>query len=476
MKLSNLTRVLSVGLVAGSALPALAAPMTYPDCAKNVRIKSVPNSAGVFLDESCKVAYVLPPAKGTMQLGEIAPSGNLAHCELVDDMMASQREIGGRIRRLLNAQAKNDSGRSSGPPTAGPFGRSESAPKTDPALDAAKIAEVKELKELIKELRETESEYGKLPGASATMIYELSTDELVEKYQKANSGITFKPLVPTVSYLSFRSVDKENMLENGDVLRFNIDGLGTVPLSAEEANHGAGPVLNPHDGTTQDKSRVFGAALKGQVVLSLVGACRLVDKSGKLKSKYSDSELAAHMSGSVNYSYQLLATRKYKAQHNIATLVKQMRSSTSRGGLFSTKTVNSFLSEKEATDWFKLDYLADDARFPRAEAVKEIKADILDRAVKLIGYTKVGAEAAAPDVAAPRPLGATTVANGLRSGCAHIYCQTGALVLDGLASIFGSQSSEANFTSSYDQWVIDEVSEKQMFNYLGSSTFKTIQK
>jgi hypothetical protein len=71
---------------------AYAAPRKYTNCTEINQIKSPPNSAGFFMSEDCKTAYVLPPAVGAIGLAsyvdEIGSNG-----EMCSTMNGSLRDI-----------------------------------------------------------------------------------------------------------------------------------------------------------------------------------------------------------------------------------------------------------------------------------------------------------------------------------------------------------------------------------------------
>lgn len=470
--------VVSVLVGALTEAHAFSAPMKFAECASRVQVTPVANGAGVFFDESCQVAYVLPPASGEMRLTAMAASQNVAACREVTALQDSTALIANRVRDILKNGTASPARRSGpfggGPSGGGPFGEVETPSKS--TAGSLSQSEVRELLGLLKDIREAGGVYAGVQGATATMIYSLSIEDLVRRYQAANPHITFRALPLVEASLSFHPANKENLGEAPSVLSFAVPGLGQLPLANEQ--QAPGDLQGRFDARSEaasGNSRIFGQSMTGQVVLSLPGTCPFVNPStGKLKNQLEPSEIAAHMVANVQYVYQLQSTRKYQARYNVGSLVRQLKESVSSGGLFHTRTVQTFINERNSRDWFELVFAEDDDRFPKSDLVREIKTDLFARVLKQIGYTKVGASEKGVDTTAPKPLGASIIAGKVRDGCSHEYCQAGALILEGLASVLGEESALARFVSTNDFWAKDDVTEKRMFRYTGSAGFTTL--
>jgi hypothetical protein len=79
MKLSRLSLLFPVASVTALVFPAFATPYMSPKCQPK-GVVPPPNGAGVLFDETCSVAYVMPPVTGQAELSALAQNANLQFC------------------------------------------------------------------------------------------------------------------------------------------------------------------------------------------------------------------------------------------------------------------------------------------------------------------------------------------------------------------------------------------------------------
>lgn len=217
--------------------------------------------------------------------------------------------------------------------------------------------------------------------------------------------------------------------------------------------------------------KIFGESLGGQLILSLQASCPFYDsKNGEMKRKLSKSQLQAYFVANVTYKYYLQAFRRYHARFNLASMVKRIEKSTKKGGFFSTKTVNSLIEEKSSKDWFEITVDSDHNELSFDDISREVKADLISRAMEQITLMNTGSPSQAPSIVTPPANGASTAAKELQK-CPHIYCQAGAAILGVADAIWGGSEAVSNFIKNNDVWAEDRVEERKMFEYHGTSSF-----
>lgn len=85
--IKKLVTVISLTAWSPQLLYATASPSLNNHCTYSLNTPQ--NGTGVLFDESCQVAYVLPPKSGRAEIGALAPSSNLQFCEAVNNVKAT---------------------------------------------------------------------------------------------------------------------------------------------------------------------------------------------------------------------------------------------------------------------------------------------------------------------------------------------------------------------------------------------------
>ena len=491
MKFNLLSQSLTVFLLAPMLTPvvAQAVPVRSPKCAATMHIQSVPNGAGVFFDDECKVAYVLPPQAGEMSLSAIAPSENLERCSAVLSTMQAGDALAKRLKTLADEIAQlgaatasngtdtNSNGRStSGLGAGGLFpSADEPANQTPPVAaggdEVALMAKLTQLADLQMRIDALLTPYSKIEGATGLVLLTMKHQQLVAEYAAKNPGITFLPLTPKASYLTIASTKAMAAGDFSAALSVEVPGVGLVPMAPP--TDGTSNLFRMNASSAPDSSKIFGESLSGQVRLSLTGACPFYSAPQHvLKSSLSANEIGAYLSANVQYSYELQVARSYKASYQLASLVRQIQSKSTHGGFFSTSTAASMIDDHTANSWFKLEQSSEDSQVAYDDLSRTLKSDLMDRVLKQVALATVGSAGGLMDPGQPAADGVSVAANGLRKNCAHIYCQSGAVVLDVLNSAFGSTSTVSNYISNNDYWASDEVTDRRMVPYFGSFSFR----
>lgn len=470
-------------------------PAKNPKCAQGVRVHPPANASGVFFDESCQTAYVLPPIEGQMSLASLAPTSLLGECGAMELRYSTLEQLSRRMdalwKQLNGENISNHAPRSGGAgaggtigdgatlssnsPGNGPSGSDVelvSEPVVEPGLSVDEVMALTEkLDQTYRRLRTVLQDYSKIGAATAQLNYKINMPELVDAYQSLNPGLRFERMLLEVARLAFVSKAAPEQAELSGAISVNIPTIGELPVGGEPLSSQGARVDRPSMDTGV-KAPIFGDALSGQIVLSLPGACPFYDKETQwMRSSVSARELGSYFSANVQYSYHLQAFREYTARYQLANLVRRIKSESSSGGFFRTNSATRIINENDSKSWFILEANANDERFNYGDLAVELKADLMDRVLKQVAQAQVGQMTSVSDPAAPRENGASSAAKGLRSNCAHYYCQAGAAVLDVLNASLGGVDTTAVFIANNDHWAVDTVKEKRMFRFYGSFSF-----
>lgn len=454
-------------------VPALAfagPPVKYPNCAKSLQVKAVPNGSGVFFDETCSVAYVLPPMQGKLEINGLTPNTNLRLCASYEQSMtilesnwAHLKAVSDQINQSLKPKTNDSSiGDDTSIDGSGPV--SSPAPQVvvvDPRLDQeyqstlARIVQTQQAMALF--------ENDKKGVAVGKINYFTNWNELVEKYKDLNPKIHFERLPLEAGRIVFA----RKVGATGE----NVTGAVAHTVQGIENTSGILP-----DGTLQSTSGavIMSDAVSGQVVLNLAGACPFV-KNGKMPADISSSQVDAYLAANFQYRYSLQSLKTYTASYNLASIAKHIQENRSSGGFFSTKTENSITNSNSSSDEFNMQIDSNQEGYEFDANLKtEVKTEVIARVLREMADV-TGQPVVVPPLTPPSANGATALAGGLRL-CPNLYCQIGAAGLKVLDSIFGNSSAVASYIREKNGVSVDRVSEKKMFSYLGSMVFSGAQK
>ncbi len=121
------------------------------------------------------------------------------------------------------------------------------------------------------------------------------------------------------------------------------------------------------------------------------------------------------------------------------------------------------MQETHSTDWFDIVFDADAGEFQytaeeQDQIRKDVKSDLIDRALKSISSLN-GLNTAPPPVPEmPGPSGVSAAGKNLMYTCGWNYwCFAGSLALKTADSIFGSKTAVSEFKKVNNTWVKDTV-------------------
>lgn len=468
-----------VTLISVSSMTALAQsiPTKSPNCQKRIQVRSVPNGTGVVFDQDCSVAYVLPPLAGDLEISNPTTPAGADMCAKYNFLERKVSSIRDEILALYERieEIRNPKGGGFGSTLPGGGGSSDLS-ETQKQKIAAIEAEIEGLEQKLEnedaEFEEQSEKMNDKEGSWLSVRFSWKYDALISAYAAANPNIKFARMPISRATLSFNRRINTSDARIPAVQFFDVPGIPDIRV-AKEFDVPTGQKIDAiKTDEVSTEMKIFGESLGGQLVLSLKASCPLYDEGTKaMKKRISKSQLEAYFVANVTYKYYLQAFRKYHAKFNLSNFAKRVESSSKKGGLFSTKTINSLIEEKDSKDWFELTVDSDHPELTYDDISREVKADLISRVMEQIAIVNTGAPSEAPALVAPPVSGASVAAKELLK-CPHIYCQGGAAILGVADAIFGSSEAVSNFIKNNDFWAEDRVEEKKMFEYYGTASFR----
>lgn len=442
-------------------------PVKSPKCGPRVSIRAPKNGAGVFFNESCNIAFVLPPAYGSVDVvGNPTPTTTVRFCPLVNSRIQTALALQKRVDDLIVQLKPRE-------PNCDPDDPFCPRPPRNGDENYKKIADaIAEVTIQQNAIIDSLKLFSEMSAGELQIVFNANHAKLVEEYKSLNPRMTFVPLTIRSAALTIarRGIGKAETLPA--VLSSSIHGI-----QMRDSSLTGEPLPDPNGNETkrysneESKDVVFSSAMSGNINLSLFGACPFYDMDKEqLKSNLSSKDFTAYLVANATYAFDLQSYAKYKASYNLANLVRRMQKSTTHGGLFSSSSAVEIINEKNSSDWFQFESDEDDSEFQIGVKSQDVKADLIDRVIAQIGYVAIDGSGRIPDPAAPPVRGATVAANELQK-CLHIYCQAVAIGLRVLDSIFGSSEATQNFISRSNYTATDIVDSKRMLRYRGSFTF-----
>jgi hypothetical protein len=441
-------------------------PALFTSCGDKIKIKAPKTGAGVYFSADCKTAYVLPPAKGELFVSEASETGNAMMCTTYENSFKIAEMKSNLVKRLLSRiEAKDQSVK---------FDLSDdpwiySEPKDETNLNP----DLEELSKLQDQVITESEKIGKhneflagFEGPKVKLTVISDHNSLVQAYQELNDGIgiDFRPIPLTKSALTYIPNSDKNIGRAKAVLDWQVPG---IHISHE---YFTGKELLDAEAAKSNPTILFTSAASGRLTMSLIGGCPLYNP-GTREFDVKKSKLSQHFVVSSNYAYNVAVNRRYKAEYNVWELFKRLQKKKKSGGLFSSKTVHSLIIERDSSGWFKFKSLSEDNNHEFNQQIAQtVKAEVIGRLLQRMGAKPVGTPEAPPDLIAPGPSGASTIATGLAT-CPHIYCQGAAFVLTGLDAIFGSSTATSEFISKTNYWEIEEVDQTKMVPRFGQVAF-----
>jgi hypothetical protein len=434
-------------------------PVKDAACAQKMQLKHPANAAGIYFDAECKTAFVLPPQVSDVKLSNLASTALAQQCVTFNAILKNQQDSAEYLDRAMNPGGKVPERTSVGSELDDLM--NEDAPMSQVDLEA-RLKLMDQFTTLALKFQDLIGKFKDVPAANVTLSFRVPWDNLINKYAELNTGhgLEFRRMPLDAAYLTFnREISKIGSAPA--VLAYDIPGvmsMGQNSLGSTSAN-------------PQHQTLLGGESYSGQVVLSLVGACPLYDKvTRSISSGASAKSLSSYLNASLSFTYGLQVNRKYSVHYNLALLVKRIHEKSSSGGFFSTKTHIKDINNSDATDWFELKNESNDSRYSHELLVSELKADVMNRAIRDIAMMSGFKPEDAPQVAARSQNGAQAGADALQK-CLHVYCQAGSLALNVLDSIFGSSAAVSTYINDRNVRVDDRVEERKMIQFYGSTIF-----
>lgn len=381
---TRITLALLAGLTLGKAVHAQPNthinnyPVTAPNC--NVAVSQPDNSSGYYLNDTCKVGFVLPPKSGVVRVESVNAIGNLEMCPGLSKARLRVAKYQDQVDKLLDRLA-----------TA--------------RLSAQEQEEIRKNIALINGIIGQQVEpFDGVPAATAQVSYTYpSTDEWIGQFYRLNPnigadyGMKFVPAKISEGILVFSAIDQiEGKVKLSPVVKANIPGM-----------HPAG----------SDPTKLTGTAIvangdsSGQVILSLAGACG--SKIEKMKEVTADDaqDFAANLVANVTYVVDVMGSVGYVATLDSDIALTNWTKSISNKTQFSKDEAAELFSAGEAGVAFQFtvkDFGShstdeDKANFyakTRDEARTRLASALVDQ-MELAGFLEMNA--AAPRADAPAP-------------------------------------------------------------------------
>jgi hypothetical protein len=463
-------------LLLGLTSTAFATPVKYPSCALTTKVKDVAGSNGHFFDETCRVLYVLPPQISSMEITGYRPAANLdRQCEDLKDL----EQISSDLRKLIKLrterllQYEKDIQEIEANLKAGlvPIGKStQDLEERVDALTEKIAAGRKQIQDWRKQDNLDKLNFSKIEGGRGNFLVRSRMSELLAAYREANPKFQIREMVLDQAFLSAnqQKVDATTEASMPAVLSLQLGGIEEMPLLRDLALTIENPGLAPQ----KNGAKIFGGALNGDIRVSNMGACALRGSLGQ-REDFSMDDVKAYIRTEATYAYQVQVMRKHSITYNLQELVRQIHQQTKKGGLFSRKTMNSFVDERRSTSWIEFHSESQDARFEYTdEYVREVKKEFIARALAQVVTIQTGSPVALLALIDASGKNGADVAGEQLAKCPGLYCKIGAAGFKVLSSIFGSESATSNLLKTMEAKATQTVSEKQMVPAYGTTVFR----
>jgi len=458
---------LKFAILAAAATPLVAwavppMPMKTTACGERTHVRPPRGGAGVFFDDTCQTAYVLPPAYGTFEMSGSVPTVSPEDCTELAALGAERAALAERLKRVSQPRRGSDSGGSTiggggsiGGGTIGGGGR-QPEPEDPEQLERIK-KESEEIRAEFTRIRDAEKVFTAMEGLVSKVIYTLDHEGMVAEYKRLNPALNFVRLQPEIAYMTIAAKGEDLKNSASEVLDYDVPGLAKLP---------------DEEGEAPANTVYFGTALSGKVRLNAKAACIMMKKYGnRIPETLPASQFERHMSANITYAYGLGVRRSYYAKYDFQKLFEHIAKQTQTGGFLSTKSVNEVIQRNESNSWFTFRAASDDTRYPNEVLAQQLKAEMIDRVMAQIAIGTVPGAGTIPAPLTPGPKGADVAADGLKK-CPYVYCQVAGYVLDFVSATFGSSQAVAKFLSTVGSSSEERVDEQRTLRFRGTSTFK----
>ena len=264
-------------------------PVKSPTCAKNINLKSPRNGAGVYFNQDCSVAFVLPPKKGTVSIISFSPLMSVGLCTYLENtkntlniMLKKHENIKDQITTLKNNSSENIS--------------TNSYVKTQTEISKLE-KDLKSLYSVIQVFETSLQNKRTTATGEALMRYSFDWANLVKDYENLNPEIHFVRLPIEFSNISIMNINKtETEYESATTMKPEIlaytpsDLMDRVDLNVE---------------------------------FNFQGLCYLL-KDGKLPTQFKTSELNSDFSLIAEYNFNLKNASQYQTRYNLSLIGNQI--------------------------------------------------------------------------------------------------------------------------------------------------------
>jgi len=307
---------------------------------------------------------------------------------------------------------------------------------------------LEKIRSLSNSLNEQLAEPRERVGGVIKVVMENMHTELVKAYKKKNRDIIIRKM-PTQSSVQFKVEGMDGFLH--EVVRhINIPGV------VNTAN-------NVMDGYTDLN---FGESLTGSVDISALAACML--KMGKLSNKSQIAKFTVNLL----YKYNLSSRNDYTMAYNLREIYSRIRKSTSKGGLFKTRSINSIVEETTQNASFLITFNAEDPRDNYDfKAKADLKAEFIGRSLEAMSLAYIPrGERPTLELPGARESGVQNTAKRVKK-CSNYYCQMAAMALDMSHALFGNAEQSAEYLKTQDFMHTEHFIETKNYEYYGTSSF-----
>lgn len=292
---------------------------------------------------------------------------------------------------------------------------------------------------------------GKLEGGFANVNYSLGWDANVNSLRGNNSDYRFEkiPIYNTVVNVGFPGGSSKDSY------------LASLPAVLNYAVNGVS--YDPWNVNAPQKLNGLPEKMAMTLRLSTIGTCPMINPE-RFDIPKSNAGVPV-MGMAALYEYPSAFKMNVKASYNLNRFYNLIKKFSTEGGFFSTGSMSQVRNEPEDKETFSINWQEQDPANLVSEAEKKavetaLKEELATRALKLMASPLMDGTVH-PESAPPLPeRGGMVLAKGLEDTCGwySLYCVGGAWILRGADAIFGSSSSEEEFTKTYNLTVEEEWS------------------
>lgn len=273
-----------------------------------------------------------------------------------------------------------------------------------------------------------------IPGASLQLSFEINHNELVNEFKNKNkhleSKIYFEAMPTKEMSINFSAILDGIEARVPAVLQSDIPGLESIQITGDQTQMSVEP--------TKVKSVMMGQSLNGGVVINQLAACNY-------QNTKKPANFSALLVANVNYTYDVMAERKYKVDYIESHLYEMIKKSSTSGGFFRTSASTSITEKAISKQWIDILIMNNDSGFDfsdREKMAADLRDEYLNRALMnvTLGFLQEGH----PSLPTPSSQNGAGSASSAIKKCMNVYCQAAGLILDVANSVFGGSNSSAS--------------------------------